>query len=350
MKVEFTNFDLTVRQITVKMGDVDAPLITFGPGSYLVSGILEYGSVQGHVLIGRYSSLGNRVTFIIGLNHDKRGVTTYPFLDVMHPTNDGTINHYFDVNHYQIIIGNDVWIGTDATILGGVQIGNGAVIGARAVVTKDVPPYAVVVGNPARIVKYRFDQEIIDGLQKIKWWNWPREKIEENLDLMKNVESFVAHHIREIECHEDKSGISDQMKSLRQNGIRIYAFIADFMSVYPVWKKVLRGYLQTFSAEESVVLLFGTTNQEFAQKFSGEVQDILESVEDSSHVAVLGDVTMVLSEFVGNADVFITTRESISSWCVDLAAGCGVRILSGLDYDIFRMDRKRFGQVIDEVH
>lgn len=79
-----------------------------------------------------------------------------------------------------VTIGNEVWIGQDVIIKQGVTIGNGAVIGARAVVTKDVPPYAVVAGVPARIVKYRFEQEKIEFLQTIQWWDWSLEKIVEN--------------------------------------------------------------------------------------------------------------------------------------------------------------------------
>lgn len=75
--------------------------------------------------------------------------------------------------------------------MGGVRIGNGAVIGARAIVAKNVPPYAVAVGNPARVIKYRFPQEIIDKLQKIKWWNWPDEKILSLLSELKDVRRFV---------------------------------------------------------------------------------------------------------------------------------------------------------------
>ena len=83
----------------------------------------------------------------------------------------------------KVIIGNDVWIGSHALILGGVKIGDGAVIGAGAVVTKDVPPYAVVGGVPARIIKYRFSQEIIDKLLEIKWWNLPENILKENIKL-----------------------------------------------------------------------------------------------------------------------------------------------------------------------
>ena len=84
-------------------------------------------------------------------------------------------------NKGDIVIGNDVWIGYEAVILAGVTIGDGAVIGARAVVTKDIPPYTIVGGVPAKPIRKRFSQETIDLLLKIKWWNWPEERIRQHI-------------------------------------------------------------------------------------------------------------------------------------------------------------------------
>ena len=89
-------------------------------------------------------------------------------------------------------IGNDVWIGANVIILPGVKIGDGAIVAAGAVVSKDVPPYSVVGGVPAKIIKYRFDKNIIENLERICWWNWPIEKIRDNLELFVNIESFLS--------------------------------------------------------------------------------------------------------------------------------------------------------------
>lgn len=89
-------------------------------------------------------------------------------------------------NKGDIVVGNDVWIGYEATILSGVKIGDGAIIGAKAVVTRDVRPYSVVVGVPAKEIKQRFDSETIEKLQGLKWWDWPHEKIRQAIPHLKN--------------------------------------------------------------------------------------------------------------------------------------------------------------------
>ena len=92
-----------------------------------------------------------------------------------------------------------MWIGLNVTILGGVTVGDGAGLAAGAIVTKDVPPYAIVGGNPAKIIKYRFSKEQIEKLLKIKWWNWPMYKIFNNINLLENenIEEFINKFIDE---------------------------------------------------------------------------------------------------------------------------------------------------------
>lgn len=92
-----------------------------------------------------------------------------------------------------IIIQNDVWIGAKSTIMSGVKISNGSVVGAGSVVTKDVPPYAIVAGNPAKVVKYRFTEEQIEKLLSIAWWNWDEQKIKDNaMDMWcDNINDFI---------------------------------------------------------------------------------------------------------------------------------------------------------------
>lgn len=129
--------------------------------------------------IGKFCSIASRVT-IGAAEHPMDWISTSPVFENV--KNSGT-NVKFAIEKLPpvktTIIGNDVWIGEGAMIKQGVTIGNGAVIGAMAMVTKDVPPYAIVAGIPAKIIKYRFDENTIKELQKIEWWNFDDEKLRE---------------------------------------------------------------------------------------------------------------------------------------------------------------------------
>jgi acetyltransferase-like isoleucine patch superfamily enzyme len=140
--------------------------------------------------IGRFCAIAEGVKIHLGGEHSMDWITTYPF-DVVFDR--AKKYNKYDKSKGDVIIGHDVWIGSEAMILSGVTIGNGAVIGARSVVTKDVDPYSVVAGNPARHVRYRFDSETIALLEQIAWWNWPINKIEEawRLLLSSDIRSFV---------------------------------------------------------------------------------------------------------------------------------------------------------------
>ena len=177
-------------------------VVTYGRGSYGGGSITFHHEATANVLVGRFCSLAAAITFLIGGNHPLKNVVSTSPLDI-----GGVVKGVFgevrpklsplpNVRHNprQIIIGNDVWTGRNVTIMGGVKIGTGAVIGANAVVAKDIPPYAIAVGNPARVIKYRFDEETIKKFLAVKWWNWDLEKIADNFPLMNDVEKFLETH------------------------------------------------------------------------------------------------------------------------------------------------------------
>lgn len=134
--------------------------------------------------IGKYTSIADEVVILLGGNHRTDWVSTYPFpayYDVW-PEAEKIKGHR--TNKGDVVMGNDVWIGNGAMIMSGVTIGDGAVIAARAVVTKDIAPYTVVAGVPAKKIKTRFSRLEILHLLEIEWWNWPREDVRESLDLI----------------------------------------------------------------------------------------------------------------------------------------------------------------------
>jgi virginiamycin A acetyltransferase len=139
------------------------------------------------LIIGKFCSIACGAKFIFNsANHTQKSLSTYPF-PIFYEEWDNTMNvcEAWD-NKGNIVIGNDVWIGFEAVIMSGVHIGDGAIIGTRALVTKDVPPYAMVGGMPAKIIRKRFKDSIIEDLLKIQWWNWSIQKISEKLTAIRN--------------------------------------------------------------------------------------------------------------------------------------------------------------------
>ena len=155
-------------------------------------------SDQYHVHLGKYNSIGRNCNFFLHANHRVDWLTTSSQL--LGPVNDQIANMHMSMGHPtckgDIIIENDVWIGATSTIMSGVKIHNGAVVGAGSTVTKDVPPFAIVVGNPGKIVKYRFTKEQTKKLLQISWWDWEEEKIKENAMSMwsSNIDDFINKH------------------------------------------------------------------------------------------------------------------------------------------------------------
>lgn len=143
----------------------------------------HYEFLGDKLIIGKFCAIASGVEFVMnGANHRMNSVTTYPFNIIGHGWEKSTPALEDLPFKGDTVVGNDVWIGQQVTIMPGVNIGDGAIIAANSVVTKDVPPYHIVGGNPSRILKRRFDEELIDYLLEIKWWEWPAEKIFQNLD------------------------------------------------------------------------------------------------------------------------------------------------------------------------
>jgi acetyltransferase-like isoleucine patch superfamily enzyme len=183
----------------IKLGKIfrkkEKSLHTRYPEYHIGRGTYGYPRVrrwdEGAVLsVGSFCSFAGGVQIFLGGEHRVDWVTTYPF-SVRWKSAESISGHPRTKGN--VTIGSDVWIGMEAVILSGVSIGDGAVIGMRAVVTKDVPPYAIAAGNPARVVKMRFDDKTIDRLLKIRWWEWDDGRIDRAVPhlLSTDVEAFL---------------------------------------------------------------------------------------------------------------------------------------------------------------
>lgn len=171
----------TVPNFRYMKDQIKHPNVTIGEYSYGTPQI-RWLIGKERVSIGKFCSFSPGVQILMSGNHPIDTVSSYPFASLKDlwpgalgecPTAKGDVQ-----------IGHDVWVGLDAVILSGVTVGDGAVIAAKAVVTKDVPPYAIAAGNPARIVKYRFDEDTIQMLLEVQWWHWPEEKIRRHIHII----------------------------------------------------------------------------------------------------------------------------------------------------------------------
>lgn len=168
-----------------------APLMTFGRGTYWGPNtrFLKY-LYNEKIVIGSFCSIADYVVIQSGGEHRTDFVSTWSFDEMLFKRKEQARSYKFTKD---TTIGHDVWIGYGAYINSGVQIGSGAVIGAHAVVFNDVPPYAIVMGNPAAVVRYRFSQRTVERMLKIAWWDWPQDDIESRIEWFYGpIDKFLA--------------------------------------------------------------------------------------------------------------------------------------------------------------
>lgn len=169
-----------IRKIFSKYYNVKIDEFSYG-------GCFDPDKIPSGTKIGKYSSFGDNVV-IIPTNHTTDTITTHPI--IFKPKFGYVQKDPREIN--QLSIGNDVWIGYNATIMPSVKnIADGAVIAAGSIVTKDVPAYGIVAGVPAKLIKYRFNKDVIDRLLKIKWWNWSDELVKERINEFKDIDKFI---------------------------------------------------------------------------------------------------------------------------------------------------------------
>ncbi len=177
---------------------LNAGLITVGKNTYGEINASVFGNPDEKLVIGNYCSIAGEVLFILGGNHNYKRFSTYPFKVMM------LGEQHDSMSHGPIIVGDDVWIGQRATILSGVKIGKGAVVAAGALVTSDVPPYSIVGGVPAKIIKYRFENEVIEKLNKLCFDKLKPDIFVKYRELLgqeitkKNVDSIIDFLMKEI--------------------------------------------------------------------------------------------------------------------------------------------------------
>ena len=252
----------TIKKTTiynVDTGSVEKfPVLVIDKDSYIAgakieSGINYHWEIGSYSLqMGKYCACAEDILFMIDINHGYNGVFMGEVSELK-----GEVPTYMSTMRPrgEIIIQNDCWIGHGATIMDGVTIHNGAVVGTNAVVTKDVPPYAIVAGNPARVVKYRFDEDTIHKLQHIAWWDWDSETIIKYKDkLLGEVKDFADYFYR-----DDMHNKTLQINRLTDG--KAFVFYLDMNEPYCIWRKVIRQFAEAMNGTDRELILYLNPNE-----------------------------------------------------------------------------------------
>ncbi|MBU5431047.1 CatB-related O-acetyltransferase [Kineothrix sp. MSJ-39] len=310
------------------MPDNQFPLCSIDKGSYIDSGEILTGvnfdwEEQCHsIQIGKYCALAADIKFIVDLNHDMGGVYQ-GYIPVL--GGDTPRKNFKRKRKGQIIIQNDCWVGNGATILNGVTIHNGGVVGAGSCVTKDVPPYAIVAGNPAKIIGYRFDQGMINKLLRIAWWHWSDEKIVKEKDCLQgDIKEFVKKH--DIE--------QDQHKEIYPPliGGKRYLFYMDTEESWSLWKKVIRSFaVSKNKTSDELVIYYPEKTEEF-QKSIDEFTAFLHELDGyDACLRICGNTLKNPEDLLTGADFYITNRSKENIRRMERAYLEGVVCISGVD-------------------
>lgn len=330
----YTIKETTIYQLDILNSQKPFPIMCIDVDSYIVGAKLETG-LNFHVTdgvhnlqIGKYSSLAEDILFLIDINHDYKQVCTGALSAFQGQEFKGRMKR-----KGQVVIQNDCWIGNGVTIMGGVTVHNGSLIAAEAVVTKDVPPYAIVGGNPAKVIKYRFDEKQIHDLQQIAWWDWDQNKIKKNAELFHgDVSKFISEHIeyanREI-GHVPLLALADNFD---------YLFIPDFDEPYPIYEKVISEFAEYVNGKKTKMLIYIKPDNRLKEN-KAKIHNLLEKCQYCSHLINLYTEKVEDERALFKiADCYITTRarENVKRMC--FAGLYNKKWISGVDVPVFGLE------------
>ena len=323
-KISDTSFSNQDRLCVINHEDKSFPIALIGRRSYIIEANLEYFDPEHtSLIIGNYCAIAHEVTFMMNMNqtHDHLSVSNYPFSKVFALP----LEQKSKIKG-SIIIGHDVWIGRGATIMGGVVIGNGAIIAANSVVTKSVEPYAFVGGNPAKFIKYRFDEDMRLKLNEVNWWYMDENQfIRNSYFIQGDVEGFIEQHLPVLE----KRRLIERKKPI------IYALIVSQDTAFSVWKNVVRQFVEQFSSEDKVKLKLVLKNDQMTTEILVYLESLGVTKEDLVCVQSVIDEREIEMMFE-SLHYVITDRSHDTLKSVNLANLYGVRILFGADKKIFQ--------------
>lgn len=289
--------------------------------------------------IGNGNSIGSDLRCVFGRNHNTKrvssgGLETHMHYSGIQKNDDGKSTFR---QKGSIILQNDIWIGDNVTIMSGCIVRNGAVIAQNAHVVKDVPAYAIVGGNPAKIIGWRFPKNIREKMQMIQWWYWEHNKILENYNYFtEDVEGFCDRFYDEAKQQFEKLSAGRNVKD------DMYLVYVDYYENYSSYPTIIEEFLDAFLCDESKRLILFVQNDVadvsvdalMVNKLESLIVDINESPEIKCRLEmIVGDRKKAVSYLLESSH-FITTRTYNTVYTTCLADQFGIEIISGVDRNI----------------
>ena len=320
------------------------PVLYIGRGSY--SGQIDF--VTSHsfsseetshlVYIGRYSAIGDNIHVFCDVNHDYHSVYMGIIPELADLSDNATPRERAGQvvkrmrNKGMVIIGNDVWIGNDVSLISDVTIGNGAVIGAGSVIAKDVPPYTIWCGNPARCIGNRFSPDIASSLQKISWWNYDKEHLKEiAADMKGEVEDFVAKF--EPVAHDCSKKDPVFFPS---NGKPTIVSFLDTDSCFPTYGDILDQFIQKFTDQSANLLICYCNTKESDMATMSALSGLFEKLSGRVNVFPLEVSYNDEEALISHSDYLVLGRDVRNIQRISYAFKYGVKLVSGVNDPIFR--------------